>query len=148
MKTVNFIKIRDVKTPNRANDTDAGVDFFVPNDSKPILLNHGESVNIPSGIQVEVPKNYALVFFNKSGLGKKGLVVGAQVVDCGYTGEVHLNVWNVSNNQITIHPGTKLVQAIIMPIGIFQFTEKPKQYNMNTYGSSRGSKGFGSSGSK
>lgn len=26
-----FCKVRDVKTPNRANPTDAGLDFFVPN---------------------------------------------------------------------------------------------------------------------
>mgnify|MGYP000335378496 CR=1 FL=1 len=25
-------KIRDVKTPTRANSTDAGIDFFIPND--------------------------------------------------------------------------------------------------------------------
>ena len=29
-------KIRDVKTPTRANPTDAGIDFFVPNDQKPV----------------------------------------------------------------------------------------------------------------
>ena len=32
---MKITKVRDVKTPLRANNTDAGIDFFVPNDSKP-----------------------------------------------------------------------------------------------------------------
>ena len=45
-------KIRDVKTPTRANPTDAGIDFFVPNDQETIGLKPGESAFIPSGIKV------------------------------------------------------------------------------------------------
>jgi hypothetical protein len=30
MSKVYFTKVRDVKTPNRANQHDAGTDFFVP----------------------------------------------------------------------------------------------------------------------
>jgi hypothetical protein len=29
-KKVSFLKIRDVKSPNRANQHDAGTDFFMP----------------------------------------------------------------------------------------------------------------------
>lgn len=28
---MKFIKTRDVKTPERAHDTDSGIDFYVPN---------------------------------------------------------------------------------------------------------------------
>jgi len=48
-------KIRDVKTPTRANSTDAGIDFFVPNDQEDITLNPGDSAFIPSGIKVNCP---------------------------------------------------------------------------------------------
>ena len=53
-------KIRDVKTPTRANPTDAGIDFFVPNDQETIGLKPGESAFIPSGIKVNCPEGYAL----------------------------------------------------------------------------------------
>ena len=31
---IRFIKVRDVKTPNRGNKGDAGIDFYVPNELK------------------------------------------------------------------------------------------------------------------
>lgn len=31
MNKINFTKIRDVKSPNRANKNDAGIDFYIPN---------------------------------------------------------------------------------------------------------------------
>ena len=53
-----------VKLPTRgANSTDAGIDFFVPEDQKMIRINPGESCLIASGIKVNVPKGFALVAF-------------------------------------------------------------------------------------
>ena len=28
--TIKFLKVRDVKSPSRANEYDAGIDFYVP----------------------------------------------------------------------------------------------------------------------
>ena len=63
---MKFSKVREVKTPQRANLTDAGIDFFVPEDQSTISLTPGESCLIPSGIKVNVPEGYALIAFNKS----------------------------------------------------------------------------------
>lgn len=38
MKDIKFIKTRDVKSPNRANQNDAGIDFFIPN-ATPEFIN-------------------------------------------------------------------------------------------------------------
>ena len=83
-------KIRDVKTPVRGTPLSAGLDFFVPNDFPGThYLIPGDAINIPSGIKVKVPHGYALVFMNKSGVAvKKGLQIGACVVDEDYQGEV------------------------------------------------------------
>ena len=60
-------KIRDVKTPTRANSTDAGIDFFIPNDYEgETEIFPGRSCLIPSGVKVNVPEGFALVAFNKS----------------------------------------------------------------------------------
>ena len=141
-------KIRDVKTPTRANPTDAGIDFFVPNDQKPVVLNPGESVFIPSGIKVNCPEGYALIAFNKSGIAvKKSLHVGACVVDNGYQGEVHINLTNVGDETRVIRPGDKIVQFVLLPLGD-PSVELVDENNLYESVSSRGEGGFGSSGTK
>ena len=62
---MKFAKVKDVKTPKRANNTDAGIDFFVPETAGTITLTPGDSCLIASGIKVNVPEGYALVAFNK-----------------------------------------------------------------------------------
>ena len=55
--------------PKRANPGDAGIDFFVPRhtwENGVCELKPGARVNIPSGIKVDVPAGWALIFMNKS----------------------------------------------------------------------------------
>lgn len=115
---MKICKVRDVKTPERGTSLSAGLDFFVPNDwPGETCLLPGEDVNIGSGIHVQVPHGYMLAAFNKSGVAlKKGLQVGATVVDEDYQGEIHLHVRNISNDLQTIKPGEKLVQMILIPV--------------------------------
>lgn len=153
-----FSKIRDVKSPQRGTKGSAGIDFFVPEDTSilsknvtgRIVIGPGESVLIPSGIKVILPKGYALVFFNKSGVAtKKGLQVGACVVDEDYRGEVHLHVTNVTKTMAIIHPGDKLVQGLLIQVPDVQITEVlADQYDQFASDSERGSGGFGSTGTR
>ena len=145
---MKFTKIKDVKTPTRANYTDAGIDFFIPNTEQPICLSPGHSCFIPSGIKVNVPEGYALIAFNKSGIAtKKSLQVGACVVDCGYQGEVHFHLFNYGNNVVWLHPGEKIVQFVLLPLGD-PAVEEVKEKDLYTEVSSRGEGGFGSTGTK
>jgi|TARA_B100000287_G_C20485122_1_gene722741 dUTP pyrophosphatase len=142
-------KIRDVKTPTRANSTDAGIDFFIPNDYEgETEIFPGRSCLIPSGIKVNVPAGHALVAFNKSGVAvKKNLHVGACVVDCGYQGEVHINLTNVGESPQYIKPGDKIVQFVLLPLGE-PSVELIDSNNLYESESSRGEGGFGSSGTR
>jgi dUTP pyrophosphatase len=141
-------KIKDVKLPTRANSTDAGIDFFVPEDQKMIRINPGESCLIASGIKVNVPKGFALVAFNKSGVAvKKSLHVGACVVDNGYQGEVHINLTNVGEHEQVINPGDKIVQFVLLPLGDPYIQEVPES-DLYVEVSTRGEGGFGSTGEK
>ena len=142
-------KIRDVKTPTRANSTDAGIDFFIPNDYEgKTEIFPGRSCLIPSGIKVNVPAGHALVAFNKSGVAvKKNFHVGACVVDCGYQGEVHINLTNVGESPQYIKPGDKIVQFVLLPLGE-PSVELVDSNNLYESESSRGEGGFGSSGTR
>ena len=137
-------KLRDVKTPNRGTSVSAGIDFYVPEDFETTTLKPGESVLIPSGIKVQVPRGYALIAFNKSGVSvKQGMSVGACVVDEDYEGEVHLHMINTSDKDQVIATGQKIVQFVLIPVSYFDVEEVDEIQSRNT---ERGAGGFGSTG--
>lgn len=54
--------------------------------------------------------------FNKSGVAtKRQLQVGDCVVDEDYQGEIHLHAMNVGKEVVTLKPGMKLVQGLVVP---------------------------------
>ena len=137
-------KVRNVKTPNRGTSVSAGIDFYVPEDFETTSLNPGQSVLIPSGIKAQVPRGYALIAFNKSGVAvKQGLSVGACVVDEDYEGEIHLHMINTSDKEQVVATGQKLVQFVLVPVSYFDVEEVDQLPERNT---ERGSGGFGSTG--
>ncbi len=116
---MKIAKVRNVKTPTRGTQGSAGIDFYVPNDYPDSLcrVEPGERYFIPSGIHADVPDGYALIAMNKSGVAlKKDLMVGACVVDSDYQGEIHLHLVNVGQHTVSINPGDKLVQFLLMPV--------------------------------
>lgn len=144
--TFKIAKVRPVKTPTRANPTDAGIDFFVPDDYKERFVQPNGDILIPAGIHVRVPDEMALVFFNKSGVAtKKKLAVGACVVDSSYQGEIHLHLHNVGNSSVKVLPGEKIVQGLLIPISLLN-TEVVDLADLYTEKSARGTGGFGSTG--
>lgn len=108
-------------------------------------------VLIPSGIHVNLPDNVFLIADNKSGIAaKRGLIVGSDVIDVDYQGEIHIHLINTTNFIINISAGEKIVQ--LLP------TFQPKMNNITEFSSledlykdkvsQRGAGGFGSSGVK
>lgn len=138
---LQFQRVRDVKAPQYGTSGSAGIDFFVPNDFMPKRLWPGTDVNIPSGIKCKIPHGYALIAFNKSGVALKGLQVGACVVDEDYQGELHLHVYNRSENTILIEPGDKLVQFVLVPVLYAKLVEVSE---IKWDASERGTGAFGS----
>ena len=166
---IRFTKIRDVKSPSR-NYGDAGSDFYVPEyseefvkdlleknknnnieinkETKTITIGAASQILIPSGIKVDIiDKTTYLDFENKSGIAtKKELLIGAQVIDSIYQGEVHINVHNVSNKVQTIEFGQKLAQAIHKEYRDTQWEEISNDEYDQIPESTRGAGGFGSTG--
>jgi len=139
-------KIRQVKTPTRGTPDSAGIDLYIPKDytNKPITIEPGESLFIPSGIKAHVPKGHAWVAMNKSGVAvKQGLSVGAQVVDADYDGEIHIHVFNFSDIPQEIQPEQKIIQMLLLPVNFENIEEVEELPDRKT---ERGSGGFGSTG--
>jgi dUTP pyrophosphatase len=86
------------------------------------------------------------VAFNKSGVSvKKGLDIGASVVDETYTGECHLSLVNTTADDVFIAEGEKIVQFILLPIGNHTPTEVSAD-ELHPVETARGAGGFGSTG--
>lgn len=148
---MKFYKLRDVKSPTRGTSQSAGIDLYIPNDFGYRTLAPGESILIPAGIKVNVPEGYAFIAFNKSGIAtKKHLAVGACVIDEDYQGEIHIHVYNYSNNEsITINSGEKIIQCVLLSVN-YASVEVVESENHLWEGkeTERGEGGFGSTGIK
>ncbi len=166
---LKFAKTRNVKTPARGHATDAGIDFCCPEfddafivdfekqeandgivvaDNK-IIIKPGQNACIPSGIKVEIPFGYMGLFLNKSGVAsKKDVLIGAQVIDVFYSGEVHIDLHNVGESDFIITPNMKLTQMTLVPILSCDLTEceEDSLYDWMKQDSHRGEGGFGSTG--
>lgn len=148
-KTMKVFRTRDVKLPARGTERSAGLDFYIPNDFESFWLSPGNSSVIPSGIVAEIPEGYMLKMCNKSGVCTRDLlVVGAEIIDEDYQGEIHLHVINVGRGTVVLHPGMKLVQGILIPVlygGVEEVEFRDQLFTGRQ--SERGSGGFGSTGS-
>ena len=82
---LKFAKIRKVKSPIRGHSLDAGIDFFIPEETlDEICLPPHTRICIPSGIKVNIPKGWALVAHNKSSIAHGlGIHTMADVIDAG-----------------------------------------------------------------
>ena len=145
---LKYTKVKDVKSPVRGHETDAGIDFFVPNDFEEVTLKPGEDVLINSGIKVIVPRGYALIFKEKSGVAtKKKLTVGAAVVDSDYRGVAHFHLFNNGLVDQTISAGDKIIQGLLVPIALDNL-ELISNDDYALYETERAEGGFGSTGDR
>lgn len=149
MNQLKYKKVRDVKSPQKGNASDAGIDFFIPNDYSHFNgIIPGESFLIPSGIIVQIPEGWMGVFLNKSGVASKhDMIVGAQVIDAGYSGEVHFGIHYIGRKYITapdspLIPGKKLCQLVLLPVPKIELVEADELVHVGN----RGTGGFGSTG--
>ena len=144
-----FTKTKDVKNPVRGHETDAGIDFFVPNDFGVVTLKPGQDILIDAGVRVIVPKGYALIFKEKSGVStKRKLTIGACVVDSDYRGNVHLHLFNNGTTVQSIEAGDKITQGLIVPVSLCQTEEISAEVYEKYCNTERGEGGFGSTGTK
>lgn len=166
---MKFYRCRNVKLPVRAHNFDAGIDFFIPEDTKEFrydLLNKTQNIEneiditkneiiipphkrilIPAGVKTLGREGYALIAFNKSGVASKlGLDIGASVVDELYRGEIHINLTNTTDKHIILNFGQKIVQFILIPVFYDLIKEMSSEEFSKFENTERGSGGFGSTG--
>lgn len=140
-------KTKDVKTPEVGTAESAGIDFFIPDDFWVQTLWDGQKVTIASGIRMMIPQGFMGVFLNKSSIGSKGILIGAQVIDSDYRGEIHIDLHNISDSGFKLKAGMKIAQLIIVPYMKTELTEiSTSEFDKDI--TVRGNGGFGSTGAE
>lgn len=141
------------KMPTKAHPTDAGWDLYATSD---IVLHPGQVLKHPLNIRLKLPAGTWAEITTKSGLGSKGQLVYAGVIDEAYRGVPHVVMTNVKHTiwddklglqpneePLVIKKGEKLAQLIMNPYTPHYFMVQVDKVDTNT---DRGAGGFGSSG--
>ncbi len=128
----------DATLPSKDNSSDAGIDFYT---NESYTLQPGERHMFSTGISVEFSEGYVALFWDRSGLGSKGIHRLAGVIDSGYRGEWKVILLNTTDEPYEIKKGDKIVQCILQKFEPVKVSEVKELSD-----SMRGKKGFGSSG--
>lgn len=129
--------------PSRGSPFSAGADLRACMDG-PVTVAPGETVFIHTGLTAEIPEGYAGFVFARSGLASKSGLAPANkvgVVDSDYRGEYMVALYNHSDKPVTVSPGDRVAQLVVMPVMFTEFTEAQELSETE-----RGEGGFGSTG--
>ena len=147
VRVVKFAKVRCVKSPKKGTRDSAGYDFFIPNCDAPRVLKPLERVVIPSGIHVQIPEGYFLQALDRSSMAvNKGIRHIAGTIDQDYQGEIGIALQNMSEDDVTIYPGEKVIQYVLLPCVSSAMIMKTSLDSLYPTKTSRGNGGFGSTG--
>lgn len=128
--------------PRRGYDDDAGLDLVV---EKTVTVPPGEFVDIPCGVQVQLPPwSWGLITGRSSALRRLGLMVAQGVIDAGYRGPLFTGVWNLTDKDVTVSAGDRVAQLIVIE-NATRLVQLRKVDELEP--SERGLNGFGSTGS-
>jgi dUTP pyrophosphatase len=147
MTTINTVLTSSAFKPQYADIGSSGSDLFACIE-KSISLESLERVCIPTGVKIIIPPGLEVQIRPRSGLAiKNGITIlnTPGTIDSSYRGEIKVIIINLSKNTFIIEPGMKIAQAIctsIIKMNFYLVSEL--EFNQNN--STRGSKGFGSTG--
>lgn len=137
-------------TPLRANPSDAGLDIFYATEEE-VIIEPGQAVQLGTGLRFEIPHGYMLQVCNRSSMGaKKSLIVGAHIIDSGYSGEVFIDLHNIGIENQIIRYSDKIAQLVLVPVVPFiplEVSQEEELYQSPVTISSRGAGALGSTGS-
>ncbi len=112
--------------PTYATEGSVGFDLLA---RETVVIEPGRIELVPGNVIVEVPKGYMLAVASRSSTPKKkGLTPphGFGVIDrdyCGPEDEVKIQVYNFSDQPVTVERGEKIAQGVFVRVDTFEWEE-------------------------
>ena len=116
-------KLKSVLSHSGVNDyvpayggESAGLDLYNAGEETVIMPSSSniKGAMISTGLHAFTPKGYVSLIKERGSITKTPLKYRAGVVDVGYTGEIFVNLVNISNEEYTIKKGQKLPVQIVV----------------------------------
>lgn len=144
---MNEIRVKRIKQnailPTYGSDEAAGADLYACLEGS-VVIQPGETVFVPTGLAMEIPKGYAGLIYARSGLAcKRGLAPANKVgvIDSDYRGEFIVALHNHGAESQEIAHGERIAQLVITPVLTPGFAEVDALSD-----TARSTGGFGSTG--
>lgn len=121
----------------------AGADLYACLEET-VTVAPGQTVFVPTGIAMEIPRGYAGLAYARSGLACKQDLAPANkvgVIDSDYRGEFMIALHNHGSQVRAVSHGDRIAQLVITPVYTPGFQEVEELSD-----TSRGAGGFGSTG--
>lgn len=134
--------VPEARLPTRAYADDAGLDLHA---LERFELAPRTQVVARTGIAIRLPDGHVGLLAPRSGMAKRGLthVGGPAVIDPGYRGELHVLLWNVSDEPQDVAPGDRIAQLVVVPVALVGPVEVDA---IEPSSGGRGMRGLGSTG--
>lgn len=116
-----FAKVEPNAIIPSKRDEDAGYDIYTC-ETKTIVIPPCSTRMIDTGIAIACSKSYFPKFFDKGGMGSKGIIVGAGVGDSGYRDKYFIPLINTNSNKFLVI--TNQCQEEIDNADYFDFNDK------------------------
>lgn len=134
---------KDAIIPTKGSCESAGYDLYACLD-RAIEVLPGQTVQVPTGLSIQLPVGYVGLIYARSGLAtKRGLAPANKVgvCDSDYRGEYIVALHNHGQHKETIQPQERIAQLVITPYLSVAFEETDSLDETE-----RGDGGFGSTG--
>ena len=145
----NTIRVKRLREnavlPRRGSADAAGADLSACLDA-PLTIAPHETVFVPTGISVEIPRGFAGFVFARSSVASKRDLAPANkvgVIDADYRGEIFVPLHNHGQNAQTVEHGERIAQMIVTACPAAEFVQSDVLSD-----TARGTGGFGSTGTK
>lgn len=108
---------RGIELPAYATPQSVGMDLSAAVEEE-VTIHPGQTVLVPTGIQIAVPPGYEAQIRPRSGLAAKSALLvpnSPGTVDPDYRGEIRVILLNLGQDPFTVTRGMRIAQMVIAP---------------------------------
>lgn len=133
----------EMPLPKYGQEGDAGMDLLARED---VTVGGGETIIMPTGIKIAIPKGYVGLVHPRSGISAKTSLRVANApgtIDAGYRGEVGVILTNIGEDDVAIARLDRIAQLVLQKVEEVEWLEV-EALDVTA----RGEGGYGSTGTK